>query len=529
MTEIIRAEVVWKALDIAAKEAHNKTGYIYQGREITFKEMDEISDRVACGLLGLGFKKGDRIGIIGLNQPEWLYTYFAASKIGAVIVGLNVRYRNSELDYILNHSEAGAIVSLTEFGDMDYVKFFDEFRTKIPSVKKFIFLGEVESSPDKLSFDSILKTPVDRKKLDEAKGAVRPEDLLMIIYTSGTTGRPKGAAISHKSQLAAAEAEAHHIKLTEGDLFLNPSPLNHVGGITCITLTVLLAMVPQVLVPVFKADEIVKLSAEYQPSIVSGVPTMFQLMLLNENFDSWDSRHKTRLAIAGGSNIEPSLFKQIQEAWPNAFVMSIYGSSETSGAAVMTPWECDTERNIQSVGKPIGKSQYKVIGKNGERLATGETGELCIKGDSVVSGYFNMPDETAEAFDEEGWVHMGDLAYIDQDGYIMLMGRTKEMYIQGGFNVYPAEIENVLAQHPKILMSAGIGVPDPVMGEIGKYYIVPKADCHISEEEVKTYCKKHLADYKVPKQIVFRSELPLTPMGKIMKARLQEYENETNS
>jgi len=220
--------------------------------------------------------------------------------------------------------------------------------------------------------------------------------------------------------------------------------------------------------------------------------------------------------------VEPDLFHQINKAFPNATLMNLYGLSEASGGVVMSPWDSSFEKTISSIGKTIGGFEVKVVDPDGKEVPTGETGEICFRGDFICSGYFRMPEETDEAFGKDGWLHSGDMGYIDEEGYIILMGRKKEMYLQGGFNVYPVEIENFISQHPKVHMVAGIGIPDPVLGEIGRYYIIPKPGTEPTEEEIKTYCKEHLADYKVPKQIVFRQSLPMTPVGKIMKSKLKE-------
>lgn len=512
--------LIWKALEHTAEEHGNRTAYIYQGRQITFKEVSEAADRVACGLLNLGFEKGDRIGIIGLNQPEWLYTYFAAAKIGAVVVGLNVRYRETEFDYIINNSQARAVLTLPSLGDMDYVDFFSSFRPKIPSVKDFIFLGS-GGFDGSHKFSDLLETRVDPDRLSRAKESVKPDDLIILIYTSGTTGRPKGAAISHKSQLASAKAQAEHTKISPDDLYCLALPFNHVGGITCGVLTNLLGGAGCILIPVFNPAEIVEAMKNHRNTIAVGVPTMHSLLLMNEEFKNVDTS-SVRLVITGGSNAEPALLEKLYSSFPGGTVMNLYGLSESSGAVVLSPWESDFEHTVKSIGKPIGDFQVKTVDESGRSLEANETGELCFKGDAIVSGYFRMPGETADSFDDNGWLHTGDMGYLDEDGYIVLMGRKKEMFIQGGFNVYPVEVENLLTKHPKVSMAAGIGVPDQVLGEVGRYYIVPQPGQSPAEEELKEYCRKHLADYKVPKQIVFRSELPLTPVGKIMKSRLKE-------
>jgi len=515
-----QTRLIWQALEQAAEQSPEQTAYIYQDRQISFREVSESADRVACGLLNLGFEKGDRIGIIGLNQPEWLYTYFAAAKIGAVVVGLNVRYRESELDYIINHSQARTILTLPSLGDMDYVEFFKSFRKQIPSVKDYVFLGPGGFGGSH-NFYELMETPVDQERLTGAKNAFIPEDLIILIYTSGTTGRPKGAAISHKSQLASAGAQAEHTRLSSQDLFPLALPFNHVGGITCGVLTNLLARGTCVLIPMFNPDDVIHAMKTYRNTIAVGVPTMHSLLLMNEDFKNADTA-SIRLVITGGSNAEPALLEKLHAAYPNAAVMNLYGLSESSGAVVLSPWESDFEHTVKSIGKPIGDFRVKTVDETGRTLGTNETGELCFKGEAIVSGYFRMPEETDAAFDTEGWLHTGDMGYLDEGGYIILMGRKKEMFIQGGFNVYPVEVENFLSKHPKVSMAAGIGVPDPVLGEVGRYYIVAQAGEAVTEEELKVYCRKHLADYKVPKQIVFRSELPLTPVGKIQKSRLKE-------
>jgi len=520
MAEYSRSQVVWKVLAEAAEAMPDKVGYVCQGVNVSYREMDDMSDRVASGFLRQGVRKGDRIGIIGLNQLEWLYAYFAAAKIGAVIVGLSVRYRDSELDYMVNHSGATTLITIPEFFVVDYVRFFVEFRERIPSVSRFIFIGK-EGFPGSTTFEELLKTEIDRDALERAKGAVDPDDLMIIIYTSGTTGKPKGAAISHKSQLAAARAQAEHIRVTPDDLILLPLPFNHVGGITCGICAMLLGGGCCVLVHMFTPDDMIRLAVEYNPTAFAGVPTIHTLLLMNDNFRNWE-RGGVRLVITGGSNAEPELLQSLKDAFPNALLMNLYGLSEASGAVVMSPEESDFEHTVASIGKTIGDFRAKVVDLQGGTLSTGEIGELCIRGDSIIGGYFRMPEATADAIDREGWLHTGDMALIDEEGYIMLKGRKKEMYIQGGFNVYPVEVENLLSKHPKVMMVAGIGVPDPVFGEVGRFYIVPQPGTDPTVEEIKAFCRENCADYKVPKQVVFRDELPLTPLGKIMKSQLKE-------
>lgn len=520
MAKIRNPGVIGKALDEAAREMPDGRMYVYKDRTISFREVDEASDRVAAGLIKRGIAKGDRIGIIALNQPEWLYVYFAAAKIGAAVVGLNVRYRDMELEYMLNQSETKAVISLNEFGGFDYVKFFDTFRPKIPTVKDFIFIGG-GGFPGSVSFDSLLVETPDKKLLDTVKADVKPEDLIIIIYTSGTTGTPKGAAITHKSQLASAVAQVNHARITPEDCMLIIIPLNHVGGITCAVLSSLLGRTMGILIPFPDLNEIVEKARTYKPTIYGGVPTLYAILFMNQDFLALDFSN-VRIAISGGSNAEPALLTQIQNVFPKAVVMNLYGLSETSGAVVLSPWECDFETTVRSIGKPIGNFRVQVIDGEGNALPAGEIGELCFRGDAVCSGYYRMPGATAESFDSDGWLHTGDMGFVDGEGYIVLKGRKKEMYVQGGFNVYPVEVENLIAKHPKVFMAADIGVPDPVLGEVGRCYIVPRPGTNPTAEEIIAYCREHLADYKIPRQIVLKDALPLTPVGKVMKLKLKE-------
>lgn len=518
MSAIIQAELIGRALEQAAAESADDTMMIYEGTDISFGDVDAISDRVASGLLKLGFNKGDKIGIIGLNQPEWIYTYFAAAKIGVVITGLSVRYRDTEIEYILNQSETRAVLSLAALGEMDYVAFFKGFQSKIPTVKEYIFMGG-DGFEGSFAFSDLMNTDIDQAALDQAKDSVQPDDNMIIIYTSGTTGTPKGAVITHKSQLASAAAQAVHTKIGPDDCYPMVMPFNHVGGITCGVLTTLLGKGKYVLIPMFSPDYVVEQLKKYPATIGTGVPTIYTLLMMTESYMALD-HSKMRVAIVGGSNADGTLLKQMKDTYPNATVMNLYGLSESSGTLVMSPWDCDFDMTAESIGKPIGDFIVQIRDENGKELPQGEIGELCFKGDAVISEYYGMPEKSAEAF-KDGWVFTGDMGFLNEQGFIVLKGRKKEMYIQGGFNVYPVEVENLLASHPKVAMVAGIGVKDDVLGEVGRYYIIPAPGSEPTEDEIKEFCKEHLADYKVPRQIVFRPELPMTPAGKIMKSMLE--------
>ncbi|NVI92500.1 class I adenylate-forming enzyme family protein [Actinomadura sp. BRA 177] len=502
----MRASTVGAALKDAA--ARDKA-FLYDGDDtITFTEFDQLTDRVAAGLLARGSRRGDRIGLLGLNTAQWLAAFFGAARIGAVIVPLNVRYREQELSYMLGQSGARMVISTAAIPDFDFTEFFAKFRPQAPGVTDYLFFGA--------EFDELAATPA-----EPVPDAAAPDDPLMILYTSGTTGRPKGAAITHRSMLASANAQADHFAMTDADVLLGHLPFNHVGGITCTIMAALVSGGSVALLPAFSPDGALRAIERHRVTFLGAVPTMYVLMLGRPDFADHDVS-SVRLCMAGGSNVEPALAESIRRAFPGAPLYGLYGLSESSGACVLSPVDDAPETVARTLGVIIGDFEARVTGPDGTAVPSGETGELQIRGGCVTAGYWDMPDETAEVFLPDGWLATGDMVAMEPDGHLVLRGRKKEMYIQGGFNVYPVEIENVLTAHPGVAMAAGIGVPDDVLGEIGRFYIVPRPGAEPpTEDELTAYCRDRLADYKIPRQFVITTEVPMTPVGKIHKVQLK--------
>ena len=511
------AMVIHKFLKNAALRFPNKPFLFYEGRQITYREVDTISAKLASSFLEMGVGRADKIAVVAPNQPEWLYTYFAAAKIGAAVVALNVRYRLTEFVYMLNNSETKALVYVEGFGGFNFSDFFKENRTSFPTVEKYICIGG--GGEGCVTFTDLIQRRLPgQERLERATEKVTESDTAIIIYTSGTTGKPKGAMITNKSILASAMAEVDHFRLAEDDVFVGNLPLNHVGGITCTITTSLIKGASVVLIPSFRPDLVLEAMAKLRVTVFGGVPTMYAMMLSFSDFSKYDLS-ALRICIAGGSNVEPQLCTDITRAFPKARLLNLYGLSETSGACVLSRLDDPPEKVAESIGVVIDDFRVRVLDEKGNDLPPGEVGELAFQGECVAAGYYGLKEETAEAF-RDGWVLTGDMGCIDQEGYVYLKGRKKEMYIQGGFNVYPVEIENILTRHPKVLMAAGIGVPDALFGEVGRFYLVPVPGESLTEEEIIAYCRQNLADYKVPKQIEFVDELPLTPAGKVHKSLL---------
>lgn len=502
-------------LATAAEVHSDRIAYIDDGRFYSYRDVDEDADALAARLAAAGVTRGARIAVIIPNQIEWIYLFYAAARLGAVIVGLSVRYRGTELDYMISDSKVSMVVSLAECAGYDYRAYFATARAegRFPDLRRVVYLAP--RSPNALApFAELAAAPA----ISPPEGPAA-DDLMMIIYTSGTTGKPKAAGLTHANMLASAAAECAHLRLAPDDLIQLANPLNHVGGVTCGVLTFLLAGGICELVPSFSAETVLKMAARRPPTAISGVPTMLTLMLQHPKLAEVDFS-SVRVVFMGGANVDATLIRRLQQAMPRARLINLYGMSETAGAIVMTPWDCAQEDLLHSIGQPLAGARLRVVGADGREMPAGEVGELWFKGLGVIRGYAGAHDG-ADILDDEGWLRSGDLGYVDARGFVFLKGRDKDMYIQGGFNVYPVEVEALLATHPAVMLAAGIGVPDPVLGQIGCYYIVPRDGAAVTEQELIAFCREHVADYKVPRQVIIRDRLPTTPAGKIQKAVLR--------
>lgn len=482
---------------------------------VTFTELEQSSRRIASGLLRRGIGHGDRIAVAAPNCVEWLELFFAATRIGAIVVTLNVRYREAELGYMLTQSGARMVVTSPAADGFDLASFYSGFRPQIPAVEEVVLLDGSDTG-----FDSLRAEP-DDDELARHESMVRPDDPAVILYTSGTTGRPKGAVLTHRSMVASARGQIERLGTTPDDVYLCVMPLNHVGGITCSVTSALAQGATLVLPQAFSPAATLADIGRHRVSLFAGVPTMWSLMLAHPTFAQTDTS-SVRSVVVGGSTLDPTLAEQVQASFPGARLANLYGLSESSGAAIISPPGDTLDQVAHSLGTALPGVESRVVGPDGEPLPTGQQGELELRGESIAAGYWEQPAESAAAFLPGGWLRTGDMVTQEDDGRVLMHGRSKEMLVQGGYNVYPVEVEHLLTSHPAVTMAAGIGVPDPVLGEVGCYYVVLRPDHDVSEDELRDLCRGQLADYKVPRQVVVLDELPTTPSGKIAKAALRE-------
>lgn len=490
----------------------------FGGKVISYVEIDDRSDRVATGWLRLGLGHGDRIAIAATNSPDWIVAHFAAAKIGAVLVTLNVAYREREFIYMLTQSGARALVCDAQSNGFEFGPFLDQLRPDIPAVEHLFFLGGDEES-GRPRWADLAATEPDRALLAGAAEKVRPTDPVVILYTSGTTGVPKGATITHASLLASAVAQVERFEQSAADVILGVMPFNHVGGLTCTLGSTLVSGGAIALLPSFHPDRVASVMIDTGVTMFVGVPTMYKMVLGAESVADLDMS-TVRLCVVGGSNLEPALAEQVAARFGGVRIANLYGMSETSGACVISPVGDSLETVGRSIGTMTGDFEGRIVDEGNIPLAPGEPGELQVRGGCVTAGYWQLPDESSATFLSDGWLATGDIASMSEDGHISLLGRRKEMYVRGGYNVYPAEIENVLAADPAVAMCAVIGVPDEIFGETGYAFILPAPGATVDPERLLEQCRRTLAKYKVPDHVEVVESLPMTPAGKIRKVAL---------
>ena len=509
---------VAEVLQIQAAESPDATFLIYQDRRLTFSQVDARATALAAALAELGVEKGDRIAIDLPNWPEFVISMFAAAKVGAVIVPLNPRYTVPELQYMLRHSEATVVISAENFNGIDYLQLFEGFLTSLPDLQYLVTVGEED-----LWYDDRIYQFEDL--ISSGEGRVLPavtitpdDDVFAILYTSGTMGKPKGVALTHTNLLSAAARSADAIQLTPKDIVFGVTTVFHVFGLGPGIIGTAAAGASLVLQEQFQPAAALELIERHRVTVHYGVPTVFITEMREAERPKRDLS-SLRIGIAAGAPVGDELVRRIRsELCPNLQVA--YSLTETGSSVAVTRADDPQDKQVFTVGRPLPGTEVRVLDLDGTILPVESLGELAVKGPGVMKGYYRQPGETAQAFDEEGFFLTGDLGLVDDEGYIHIVGRRKELIIRGGFNVYPREVEDRLHAHPAVLDVAIVGLPHEVLGEVVCACIVPVEGAIITGEEIKEWCRGALADYKVPDLVRFFDSFPLTGSGKVRRVEL---------
>jgi fatty-acyl-CoA synthase len=538
--EDVEGLTVGGLLDLVAERRPDEDALVYPDRDLryTYRQFKGIVEECARALMALGLEKGGHVAVWGQNVPEWVILQFATGKIGAVLVTVNPAYRASELKYVLDQSDSAALFLTEGVKGADFIEILEQSVPELagategglsvdglPYLKHVVLMGA--DAPEGLpiiSFDEFLERgqEVSPEELRERQDALGADEVINMQYTSGTTGFPKGVQLTHANIVKNAFYIGECMKLGPEDRVCIPVPFFHCFGCVLGTLNTVTHEGTMVPVETFDAEQVLQAVHQERCTAVLGVPTMFIAELEHPDFEEYDTSN-LRTGIMAGSPCPMEVMKQVVDVMGASEITIAYGQTESSPVITQTRTDDPLELRVSTVGRALPEVEVRIVNvETGEDCAPGEQGELWTRGYLVMKGYYKMEDRTAEVIDEDGWLHTGDLAVMDENGYVRITGRAKDMIIRGGENVYPREIEEFLYTHPDVSDVQVYGVPDEKYGEQVAAAVKKRPDSDLTEEDVKAYCRENIARYKVPYYVDFVEDYPMTASGKIQKYKLRE-------
>ncbi len=515
--EPLLGETIGRNLARTIERVPDRDALVSRHQEVryTYAELGDAVKRLAAGMMAAGLRRGDRVGVWGPNRAEWTLVQYATAMLGVILVNINPAYRTSELEYVLGQSGCRHLFAAAECHGSDFVSMVQEVAPDLGSLERTIFFGTED-------WEEMAGTPPD-PAVDALMAQLDFDDPINIQYTSGTTGFPKGATLTHHNILNNAQFLAQLLGYTEDDRVCVPVPLYHcfgmvIGNLAC-TYSGAAIVYPA---ETFDADATLAACADERCTSLYGVPTMFIAELEHPEFSQYDLG-SLRTGIMAGSPCPIEVMKRVGSEMGIGQISIAFGQTETSPASTAVRVDDTLEHRCSTVGQVMPHTEIKVIDPvSGLIVPRGETGEFCARGYLVMRGYWNDPERTQESIDPGGWMHSGDLATMDDDGYVRIVGRIKDMVIRGGENIYPREIEEFLYTHPDVADVQVVGVPDQRYGEELMAWIVPRSGATLTEDEVKEYCRGRIAHFKVPRYVKFVDAYPMTVTGKVQKFKMRE-------
>jgi HIP---CoA ligase len=493
----------------AAASFATREALVDERARLTFAELAERVDRAGCALVASGIEPGDRVGIWAPNCTEWAIAALGVSAAGGAIVPLNTRFKGAEARYVLERADVKLLFTVTDFLDTNYEKLL-RAEPELPLLREII---DIRSS----AWNEFLARGTADVKLPDVTG----DELFGVLFTSGTTGNPKGAMLTHSATVRAYDAWSTVVGLRAGDRYLVVNPFFHSFGLNAGIVAALVKGATIIPHAVFDVDAVMKRAAEEQVSMLPGPPTIYQSILDHPRVAEFDMS-SLRLAVTGAAPVPVELIRRMRAELGFETIVTGYGLTEATGIATMCRHDDDPETISTTSGRAIPDVEVRIINDEGAEVPRGEPGEVVIRGYNIMRGFIHDPEATAEAIDPEGWLHTGDIAVMNDRGYIRITDRTKDMFIVGGFNAYPAEIENMINEHPAVAQVAIIGVPDDRMGEVGYAYVIPRLNATIDPDALRAWCRDKMANYKVPRYFEIVAEVPHNAGGKVLKYELRE-------
>jgi len=504
----------------AAERFAHREALVDGDLRLRFDELAAHVERAARAFIASGVTPGERVAIWAPNIAEWAIAALGVHCAGGVVVPLNTRFKGPEAAYVLRTAQVRRLLTVTDFLDTDYVALLHAALEPEALDEIVVLRGTVTDRCVAWPTFLARADAVDPAESAARAAAVAPDDLCDILFTSGTTGAPKGAMLFHSASIRAYEAWSDVVGLREGDRYLIVNPFFHSFGLKAGILACLMKGATMIPHPVFDVPSVMRRVAEERVTMLPGPPAIFQTILGHPDLDSYDLS-SLRLAVTGAATIPTQMIVAMRDTLGFETVVTGYGLTEAHGIATMCRHDDDPETIAKTSGRAIPGVEVRLVDDDGKDVDPGQPGEVLVRGYNIMKGYLDDPMATAEAIDADGWLHTGDIAVADERGNVAITDRKKDMFIVGGFNAYPAEIERIMAGHPAIAQVAVVGIPDDRLGEVGKAFVVPAAGSTIDPEELITWCRENMANYKVPRSVEVLDALPLNASGKVMKYDLR--------
>ena len=538
MHELMR-DTLGGLLEKVARQYPDDEAVKYTDRDYrrTWKEFDEECDKIARGFMALGLGKGDHVAIWSTNTPAWILTLFACAKIGAILVTVNTSYKIFEAEYLLRQSDSKAVVLIDGMKDSDYISIINELcpalkdstpgtltSDRLPELRTVIYAGNNACPQGMVPWDNLFARAdtIDVAQYRALSDSLSCDEVINMQYTSGTTGFPKGVMLTHSNILNNGKTIGDGMNFTHDDKLCICVPFFHCFGLVLALMACLTHATAIVPIEAYRPLPVMQALQDEQCTAVHGVPTMFIAMLEHPEFKTFQFP-RLRTGIMAGSPCPIKVMQQVVDDMHMTDIVIVYGQTEASPGCTMTTTFDSLEHRVSTVGRVFPGTEAKIVDpETGEQSPIGVPGEFCARGYHIMRGYYKMPEATTAVIDADGWLHTGDLAAVDEEGYYKITGRLKDMIIRGGENIYPKELEEFLYQHPKVKDVQVIGVPSADYGEEIMACIILREGEELTEDEIKAFCLQHVARHKVPRYVRFLDTFPMTASGKIQKYILRE-------